>query len=223
LTATRLTVKLEDVALLSRSDFSKAAHVSKPAVTKAVTAGRLVLNTSGQIDTYHPTNAAYLASRIAADAVAPPPPAPAPSLLASATKVRAPKSDTVPPPPVRPPKPPASDPDDIEGMAIESMSLDTRKKKTQIDLMRSQTRKHDLFLAEKKNELIPRDLVRRKYSAFDAALKTHLRDMPRRISAQIAALAASGGRPAVEAALEAEISSSLARIVQAAKEQDLTT
>ena len=206
------------MATLTRSQFADAAHVSKPAVTKAVTAGRIIVGTDGLIDTYNPVNSAYLAARMSADAQAPkPPPAkPAPSLLTEATKVR---KDTVSlPPKVKAPPP---EDDDIAGMAAESMSLDTRKKKSQIELMRAQTRNHDLRLAEKKNELVPRDLVRRRYSALDAALKTHLRDMPRRVSATLAALATSGGRPAVEKALELEISSSLARILQAAKEQDL--
>ena len=217
------------MALLSRSQFASAAHVSKPAITKAVKVGRLVLTTDDKLDTYNPINSAYLASRVAADAVSPPPakpatapapsPPPAPSLLAAAAQVKISKSDTVSPLPK--PKKPPHEYDDIAGMAVESMNLDTTKKKVQIELYRAQTRNHDMTLAIKKKELLPKDLERRKWSSFDAALKTHFLDMPRRISAQLAALAASGGRPAVEKALEEEISSSLARVVQAAKEQDL--
>jgi len=224
--------------MLSRSQFAEAAHVSKPAVTKAVTAGHLVL-ADGKLDTDNPINADFLARHYVQESkrvtilpgpgyrskeIKPPPkrkPTPSPHIdigpppLSSERR----QGDTVSPP-ARSPK--TKDPDNLLAQAVQSVGLDTTKKKAQISLMQSQTRRHDLFLSEKKGELIPRDLVRRRYSALDAALKTHLRDMPRRISAQITALATSGGRPAVEKALEDEISSSLARIVQAAKEQDLT-
>jgi len=214
LTTAAIYYNLNAVALLSRSQFAEAAHVSKPAVTKAVTAGRLILTPDDKLDTYNPLNAAYLAARSSADAITPK--SPPSSKPTTSSKPRPPKRDTVsPPPPI--------DGDDIEGMAVASMGLNSDKTKAQINLLRAQTRTHDLNLAKKKEELIPKDLQRRKWSSLDAALKTHLRDMPRRISAQITALATSGGRPAVEAALEAEISSSLARVVQAAKEQELTT
>lgn len=225
--------------MLSRSQFAEAAHVSKPAVTKAVTAGHLVL-TDGKLDTDHPTNADFLARHFVKEAqrvtilpgpgnrskeIKPPPKrkaAPLPHIdigpPSSSSERR--QGDTVSPPSG---KGNERDPDGLLAQAVQSVGLDTTKKRAQISLMQSQTRRHDLYLAEKKNELIPRDLVRRKYSALDAALKTHLRDMPRRISAQVTALAASGGRPAVEKALEDEISAALARILQAAKEQDLST
>lgn len=225
------------MALLTRSQFAEAAHVSKPAVTKAVTAGHLVL-ADGKLDTDHPTNADFLARHFVQEAqrvtilpgpgkrfkeIKPPPKRKAaPSLHIdigpppSSSERR--EGDTVSPPTGDKKD---RDPDDLMAKAAQSVGLDTTKKRAQISLMQSQTRRHDLYLAEKKNELVPRDLVRRRYSALDAALKTHLRDMPRRIAAQLTALAASGGRPAVEKALEDEISAALACILQAAKEQDL--
>lgn len=203
------------VAMLSRSQFAEAAHVSKPAVTKAVTAGHLVVNPDGKLDTDNPLNADYLSRRYVADATASSPSKPTPLKLVKSKPGagKKPSGDTVSP---------RDGFDDMLKKAGEAVSLDTSKKRMQIQLMRSQKDRHELAIAEKKNELIPRDLVRRRYSTLDAALKTHLRDLPRRISAQITAVAISGGRSAVEAALEQEISSSLARVVEAAREQGLT-
>lgn len=99
----------------------------------------------------------------------------------------------------------------------EPHNLDTDKKRAQIALMRKQTERHALAVAEKKGELIPRDLERRKWSAFDAALKTNLRDFPRRSRSRLYAIAMSEGEAALERALEAEVSEMLTRILDAAK------
>jgi len=194
------------VALLSRSDFADLAHVSKPAVTKAVGSGRIVVNADGMVDTENPKNALYLdAQKHKAKKTE----------IVAAGKKKKPraKGDTV--------SPPSDDQDDEYELANEAIGLDAKKKQADINLKRSQNERHQLAIAEKKGELIPRDLVRRKFSAFDAAMKTHLRDMPRRSAARLHAIAVSEGPRALETALEKEISEGLARVKEAAKEGGL--
>lgn len=216
------------MANLSRSQFAQAAHVSKAAVTKAVTAGRLLANSDGSLDTYNPLNAAFLAAHEQAHAdevVVLPGPGRRCKEIKPPPKSKRETRITEGPPPHSSEHKPAGDtvspPDDLVGKALEAVNLKTEKDKADIALKRAQTRRHDLVLSEKKGELIPRELVRRKYAALDAALKTNMRDMPRRIAASITALALSGGRPAVEQALEAEISAALDRVLREARGQGL--
>ncbi len=75
------------------------------------------------------------------------------------------------------------------------------------------TKLKNVRLEKEKGHLVPRDLVRRKFAAFDASLKTNFRDMPRRISAQVHALAQAGEARDVEAYLEKEISGAIGRAV----------
>ena len=75
----------------------------------------------------------------------------------------------------------------------------------------AETHIKELNAAAMKKKLIPRELVRQRFNAFDASLKTNFRDMPRRISAQLHALAVSEGAAALEAALEREVAAALAR------------
>ena len=111
--------------------------------------------------------------------------------------------------------------DDALAKAAAGLGLDTKKKEAQIQLMRAQRDRHQIAIAEKKHELIPRDLVRRQWSAFDAALKSNLRDLPRRSAARLHAIATSEGAQGLERALEDEISQALARVVREAKGQGL--
>jgi hypothetical protein len=90
-------------------------------------------------------------------------------------------------------------------------NLDVQKKKADIQLKRSQTMRHEVIIAEKKKELIPRDVVNQEIANFDAALKTNIRELARRISAQIYAVAVGQGAKAVEIELEAAISDAISR------------
>lgn len=90
-------------------------------------------------------------------------------------------------------------------------NLDVQKKKADIQLKRSQTMRHEVIIAEKKKELVPRELVNQEIANFDAELKTNIRELPRRISAQIYAIAVGQGAKAVEIELEAAISDAINR------------
>jgi len=90
-------------------------------------------------------------------------------------------------------------------------NLDVQKKKADIQLKRSQTMRHEVIIAEKKKDLIPRDVVNQEIANFDAALKTNIRELARRISAQIYAVAVGQGAKAVEIELEAAISDAISR------------
>jgi ABC-type Fe3+/spermidine/putrescine transport system ATPase subunit len=105
--------------------------------------------------------------------------------------------------------------------ALESVNLDKVKKKEQIKLMAAQRERHEIASAEKKGTLVPRELVTRRVAALDAALKTNMRDMPRRAAARLHAIALSSGPQALEAELEAEISEGLKRSVEAMVGQEL--
>jgi len=90
-------------------------------------------------------------------------------------------------------------------------NLDVQKKKADIQLKRSQTMRHEVIIAEKKKELIPREVVNQEIANFDAALKTNIRELARRISANIYAVAVGQGAKAVEIELEAAISDAISR------------
>lgn len=201
--------------IISCADFAVLAGVSRSAISQAAKPKdgkppKLALEKDGTINTDLPINAAYLTDkregkkRHAEKPVAPKPPKP-------------PRDDTVSPLPLPPEDP---DEDDLEGelqLAAEKLKY-TVAKRIQAE---ADTRLKNLKEARDKEILIPRELVRRKFAAFDATLKSNFRDMPRRISAQVTALGASEGQAAVERYLEEQISAAITRAVDEAKKLGL--
>lgn len=192
---------------ITKADLSRLVGVSKAAVSKAVTSHHVVVTADGLVDTDLPSNAAWIAAKRAG------------IRQANKPAPRQPKGDTVSPPP--PDEDDIDDPDD----AFEALLQDSAEK-TKLTRARRLLAEHDtqlraLSIAQKKGDLIPREFIRRRYSAFDAALKTHLRDLPRRTAARLHAIAVSEGPRALETALEEEISQAIARVVESAKDQCL--
>lgn len=184
---------------ITRSDFAKLAGVTRAAITQAVKRRTLASEADGTIDTELPLNARWLADK-RAGIKGPHPPKPAA-------------------PPKKPPTPPQAPPgvvdtDDPEGDDTLGLMVEAQGEKLRLTRARRQQAEADTALkrireSQLKRDLIPREVVRREQAQLDAALKTHLRDMPRRITAQIVALARSTGEPEVEAYLEREISAAL--------------
>jgi len=215
-----------------RADLARLVGVSRSAVTQAIERKSVVVSPDGTIDTDDPVNSAWIAAKVSKNPAPPRPPStskkekPAPRLpLKEKPKppplspppldIQPPKGDTVSPPQVG-----ESQLKIIEEMvqaSAEKLRLTVaRRKQAEAD-----THLKDIRAAREKKELIPRELVRQRFAAFDAALKTNIRDMPRRISAQIYALAKAGDARDVEAYLEQELGLALARSTESAKGQDL--
>lgn len=75
--------------------------------------------------------------------------------------------------------------------------------------------------AQLKGILIPRELVRRQWAKMDVSLKTYFRDMPRRISARLLAVARAEDEKAVEAFLEKEFTAALKGVLDDATKEGL--
>ena len=202
------------MAHLTRTDFATLAGVSKPAITKATQAGHVLVGPDGKIDPDNPLNTAYLARHLVEKAKEPEKP------KGKKTHARQPEPE------------PEDEDEDMDAMstgdskdliagALEAVNLDKEKKRQAIRNTKSQADQRELNIAETKGLLIRRETVKRKWAAFDAALKTHLRDMPRRIAARLHAIAVSQDPQAIEAELETEISEALRRVVDAAREQGI--
>lgn len=106
---------------------------------------------------------------------------------------------------------------DLQEVADERLKLTIASRKQK----EADTRLKEIKSAQLKGALVPRDLVRRKFSQFDVALKTNFRDAPRRIAAQVHAIALSGTVQDVEKYLEREISDAIKRTVEAAQKEEL--
>jgi hypothetical protein len=197
------------VASLTRTSFAELAGVSKPAITKAVAAGHILIGLDGRVDPDNPLNAAYLARHLEGKAPKPEPEPKAARVRKAAKKIIELTGQN------------PEDANDLVTGALEAVNLDKEKKRADIFLKRAQTRRHELAEAEQKGRLVPHEIIKRKFSAFDAALKSHMRDMPRRTAARLHAIAIAQGPQALEAELETEISEALRRVVDAAKEQGL--
>lgn len=209
---------------ISRADLSRLAGVSKAAVTQAVKRRALASEADGSIDTDLPLNSAWIKAKRAPKAK------PATLPLAEEAKFQAAAlkrhfKAAEPPAPPRDTESDADSRDEDERDTIQEI-LEANAEKLRFvrarrELAERDTAVRDLRIAKEKGQLIPRELERRKWSTFDAALKTHLRDLPRRSAARIHALSLAEGPEAVERYLEAEITQALARTVEAAKEAGL--
>jgi len=98
-----------------------------------------------------------------------------------------------------------------DGDVPEETNLDERKKLADIRLRDAQSRALDMKHMREKNILIPREMVVRKFAAFDVALKNSFLAIPRRVTAQVFALAQAGDEMAVERYLEKEVSAAIQR------------
>ena len=203
------------MAHLTRTDFATLAGVSKPAITKATQAGHVLVGPDGKIDPDNPLNTAYLARHLVEKAKEPERP------KGKKTRARQPEPEPEDDGLEAEPEPDTGDSNDLVKGAMEAVNLDKEKKRLQIRFLTVQSQQKEIAVEEAKGNLIRRDLVARRIAAFDAAIKTHLRDMPRRVSARLHAIALSEGPHVLESELESEISECLKRSLEAAVSQEL--
>jgi hypothetical protein len=218
----------EPMPKISKADLSRlAGFKDRSGVSQAIKRGALVADADGSIDTDYPQNAEWIAAHTGARkrkaratvARAPAPEkaeaakAETPAAPATAPEPENPKTERKPKRPARPPRKPDDDLDAMNGIEKLIEASDEKLKYTRARRLQAEADTHlkDIRAAELKKRLIPRELVRQRFNAFDASLKTNFRDMPRRISAQLHALAVSEGPAALEAALEREVGAALAR------------
>jgi len=217
----------EPMPKITQADLSKlAGFKDRSGVNRAISRGALVADADKKIDTDYPQNAEWIAAHTGARkqkaratvARAPAPEKADPAQADTTAPVAAPepenpKTGRKPKRPARPPREPDDDPDATNGIEKLIEASDEKLKYTRARrlLAEADTHLRDIRAAEQKKRLIPRELVRQRFNAFDASLKTNFRDMPRRISAQLHALAVSEGPAALEAALEREVGAALAR------------
>lgn len=171
---------------VTKSQFSKLAHVSRAAVSQALKAGRLIADDAGDLDPSNALNAAYLEGHGAKPE----------AVLETPRKGKRDEAD--------------------RALGRSAVDVNKAHKLADLRLKNKQTESFALRNAQKKGELIPRELVRERWAMFDASLKTNFRNMPRRIAAQVAAIAQAEGAWGVEAYLEREISGALKRTVEEA-------
>lgn len=102
---------------------------------------------------------------------------------------------------------------------IDEKSLYMKAKRMQAE---ADTRYKDTKNAQLKGTLIPREMVQRVWAKMDISLKTHLRDMPRRIAARLYALAkSSDNEKETELFLERELTDALQDILNDAAKEGL--
>lgn len=183
---------------VSRADLARLAGVTRASITMAVKRRALASEADGTIDTDLPLNKAWLDDKRAG--------------LKGPHAVR---PTDVPKPPQTPASVVDPDTDDPgESDSVMASMAETQLEKLRFTRARRLQAEADTALkrireSQLKRDLIPRESVRCDLAQLDASLKTHLRDMPRRITAQVVALARSTGEAEVEAYLEREISAAL--------------
>jgi hypothetical protein len=207
-----------NMTLISRADFARLAGVSRAAITQAAKRESIALEVDGTINAALPINAKWLSDKRAGKKHVD---TPAQAKARKSAREMVAQSDTVAPPTPEPEVEKKENFDDVLTNTIEASAEKLKFTRARRINAEADTRLKDLRAAREKSLLIPRDLVRRKFSAFDAALKTNFRDMPRRIAAQVYALALANGAREVEAYLEKEISSAISRAVTEASRQEL--
>src|SRR5574344_641149 len=215
---------------MTRADFAALAHVSKIAITKAVRSGLIVSLPDKSIDSDDPHNVDYLKfHNVSSNVVSKKRLTPAKIKKAGKALAQPIPSNPRPmldaEPEEEPEEDDTQDMSDALDASLAAVAM-TNDEKTKYTIARRKQAEADTKLKEKKTAqlkgvLIPREAVRRKFSQFDASLKSSLRDMPRRISAQVYAVAVSGNEKTVEAYLEKEISAAISRAVQEAVSQGL--
>lgn len=220
---------------ISCAAFAALAGVSRAAISQAAkpkngNPPKLALEADGTINTDLPINAAYLKGK-REKSIAPPKsvdtPGQAKARKAAREMVR--QGDTVSPlvSGVGTGQGATADPEGDDDEELLSATLEVAEEKLKYTRARridteAATRLRNLKEAEQKGITVLRELVQRKYSALDAAIKSNLRDLPRRISAQVTALAVSEGQSAAERYLEEQISAALVRIKDEAQRQGLS-
>lgn len=211
------------MAIITCADFAELAGVSRSAISQAAKpkdgkSPKLALEADGTINTDLPINAAYLRGK--RDGKKTHVDTPAQSKARKSVREMVAQGDTV--------SPPANTTQvDDEDEELVSATLEVAAEKLKAIRARrlnseADTRLKNLREASTKETLIPRELVRRKFAAFDASLKTNFRDLPRRIAAQVTALACSEGQAAAERYLEEQISAALERTKVEAQKQGLS-
>jgi len=209
------------MAKISCADFAALAGVSRAAITQAAKpkngkTPKLALEADGTINTDLPINAAYLKGKREKTA--------APAKPARPVK---PKSDTVSPPASEEGKDTAGgtggeeDDEELFSATLELAEEKLKGARARRINTEADTRLKNLKESREKEITVLRELVQRKFSALDAAIKTNLRDLPRRINAQYHAVSISEGESAAERYLEEQISAALVRIKTEARKQGL--
>lgn len=219
--------------IVTAAEFSRLAGVSKPAVTKAVAAGRVVRSGSG-IDTDNPVNAVYLAGshqgakgRGVEDPVVP-------AKKAAPKKAAASKPDTELTAAVfkaqakrqRKKEAVAEDDDlspsekaeraklarDIAELMADTADLDRQKKVADIALKKAMEARHTFKLATDKKNVISRDEFRRVAEGWNSQLSQTVMRVPRRVVSRLWAMAKAGDDArAGEAYLEKALSEAVTR------------
>jgi hypothetical protein len=221
---------------ISKADLSRlAGFKDRSGVSQAIKRGALVADADGSIDTDYPQNASWIAAhtgarkqktRATVARAKTPEKAEAAQVEApAAPEPEKPKTERKAKRPARQAREPDDDLDAMNGIEKIIQASDEKLKLTRQRRLQSEAETHlkELHAAEIKKKLIPRELVRQRFNAFDASLKTNFRDMPRRISAQLHALAVSEGPAALEAALEREVGAALARAKDEAGKMEMNT
>lgn len=204
------------MAKILRSNLATALGISKAAISQAIKRGDLILGVDGYIDTEDPKNKTWIEGPHKRGKAAAPA---APKVQAKRTPKKKPIQDTVSPT-ASPADLAEDDPDLAEGLAekLKAVVEEADEKRKYLVARRldieAATRLKAIKEDEEKGRLIERELVRRQWAQFDAALKTVFREMPRRIAAQVFAVAKSGTARDVEAYLEREIGEGLRRTTE---------
>lgn len=177
---------------LTQAAFARACSVSRMAISKAARSGRVVVDpVTGLIDPARAENAAFF------------------ELHAAPASQPAPKSS--------PGKPSGR----TRSATSTEKPLTLQKLEAEVTLRREQGRMVGLKRRVHSRELLERRVVQQLLDRFGSELKIHLVDLPRRIGAQVLALAQSTADPAeIEDLLEREIADALDRSLRAATTEE---
>ncbi len=189
---------------LTAAAFSRLAHVSEAAVCQAIRVHRIHRDRRGRIDPKHSVNTEFLTAQKLK------------KVSAGAKKKRSKaatrrKGDTA--------KTRAMA--TLFGAAVAAAAgkdepLTIQKLRQEVRMKTHGANLREIAVAEKRKQLVPRDLVRRWYAAMGGLMRTHLLDMPARTSPHVAALVQSGKASEAQAYMEKEITDALRRILEGA-------
>lgn len=175
------------------ASFARLAHCSRAAVTKARDAARVHVDKSGHVDPSHALNREFLAAARARQRKRGAP--------QKGSRVSNPRGRRSAVPPRRAAR------GEALPLTIQKLEQEIRFKKRRADLS-------ELDLAERRKQLLPRELVRKWFAIMSADMRAHLLTVPRRAVPHLVGLLESGKEEEALGYLEREISDAIMRVLK---------
>ncbi len=181
---------------VTQAAFARLAGYSGAAITKAKAAQRVHVDSRGRVPLDHPANKEFLAAARARDGRG----------TARQTAPRGPHADGKGP--ARPAEAPR------RAARGEALPLTIRKLEEEIRFKSGRADLGELELAERRRQLIPRDLVKKWFAVLNAGLRAHMLTLPRRAVPHLTGLVETGKQEEALGYLEAEMAAAIEHVLK---------